>query len=90
MALKLATQCINVNRFAQGLIPVTVRLFTGGKEAGSSLEEGMLSHIPLGRLETAEEVAKMVLFLSDDGSEHIPGNILAVDGGWACGYPRDF
>jgi NAD(P)-dependent dehydrogenase (short-subunit alcohol dehydrogenase family) len=90
MALELAPHGINVNGVAPGSIPVTESLFTGGKAAWSSLEDRMLSHIPLGRFGTTEEVANAVLFLAGEGSNYITGHILAVDGGWVCGYTRDF
>jgi len=50
----------------------------------------MLSHIPLGRFGTADEIADAVVFLVSGASNYITGHILAVDGGWVCGYTRDF
>jgi 3-oxoacyl-[acyl-carrier protein] reductase len=90
MALELAPHGINVNGVAPGSIPITSPLFIGKDAPWSALEERMLSHIPMGRFGTVEEVAEAVAFLVGSGSTYITGHILAVDGGWVCGYARDF
>jgi NAD(P)-dependent dehydrogenase (short-subunit alcohol dehydrogenase family) len=90
MALELAPHGINVNGVAPGSIPVTGALFTGKKAALSTFEGRMLSHVPLARFGTVEEVADSVVFLASEASTYITGHILAVDGGWVCGYTRDF
>lgn len=53
-------------------------------------DPAMLSHIPLARAGTAEEVANAVLFLCDPMNSYTTGQVLAVDGGWTTGYGRDF
>lgn len=90
MALELAPHGITVNGVAPGSIPVIGALFTGKDAALSTLESRMLSHVPMGRFGTVEEVADSVVFLVSEGSTYITGHILAVDGGWVCGYTRDF
>jgi NAD(P)-dependent dehydrogenase (short-subunit alcohol dehydrogenase family) len=50
----------------------------------------MLSHVPLGRPGTCEEIANSVLFLAAPESSYITGQVLCVDGGWTAGYTRDF
>ena len=42
-----------------------------------------LGSIPMGRLGTAEDVAKAVAFLAGDSAAYITGQVLAVDGGMA-------
>jgi NAD(P)-dependent dehydrogenase (short-subunit alcohol dehydrogenase family) len=39
--------------------------------------------VPLGRLGTADEVAKAVVFLASDDSSFVTGTELFVDGGFA-------
>lgn len=43
--------------------------------------ERRLAHIPLGRLQSGEDVAKAALFLCSDDAEMITGAVLTVDGG---------
>lgn len=91
MALELAPHGINVNGVAPGSIPLaTGTLFVGKNAPWAALQERMLSHIPLGRFGTVDEVGDAVLFLVSGASNYITGHILAVDGGWVCGYTRDF
>jgi NAD(P)-dependent dehydrogenase (short-subunit alcohol dehydrogenase family) len=51
--------------------------------AGKELEERMKKATPLGRIATADELAKSILFLSCDDSSYITGHILVVDGGYS-------
>jgi len=37
--------------------------------------------LPWGRLATADEIARAILFLADPGSDYITGTVLHVDGG---------
>jgi len=92
MALELAPYGINVNAVAPGsiLTQLTEKLFYGkGASHGKKVKQ-MLSHIPFGRPGKPEDVANAVLFLSGEESKYITGHILIVDGGWTCGYARDF
>jgi 3-oxoacyl-[acyl-carrier protein] reductase len=49
-----------------------------------------MSHIPLGRPATTQEIANAVLFLAAPESSYITGHVLTVDGGWTAGFSRDF
>jgi NAD(P)-dependent dehydrogenase (short-subunit alcohol dehydrogenase family) len=43
--------------------------------------EVLAAHVPLGRMGTAEDIAKAALFLASDDSSFITGSILPLDGG---------
>ena len=69
---------IRVNVVSPGYIPTPAheRLGITGEATAAAVAQ-----IPLGRVGTAEEVAKAVLFLACDDSSYITGIDLAVDGG---------
>jgi NAD(P)-dependent dehydrogenase (short-subunit alcohol dehydrogenase family) len=52
-------------------------------EAVSAFLRDAVSHIPLGRLGSADEVASAAAFLASQDSSFITGSELAVDGGLA-------
>lgn len=87
MAIELAESGIRVNVVAPGSIGIvkTNKLWTD-----PAAMEGLLSHIPMHRQGTPDEIADAVLFLSSDKAAYITGTVLNVDGGWTCGYARDF
>ena len=92
MALELGPQGILVNAVAPGstLTRGTEKLFYGPDGAYSENAQNLLSHIPLGRPGTTQEIAHAVLFLAAPESSYITGTTLTVDGGWTAGYTRDF
>jgi len=92
MAMELAPFGILVNAIAPGSIlsEGTKSLFYGEDEALRERAQRMLSHVPLGRPGTPEEIAHAALFLAAPESSYITGHCLTVDGGWTAGYTRDF
>ncbi|PYV45186.1 MAG: short-chain dehydrogenase [Acidobacteria bacterium] len=92
MALELGPQGILVNAVAPGstLTQVTKALFYDPKGAYTEKAASLMSHIPLGRPGSPEEIAYSVLFLVAPEASYINGAILVVDGGWTAGYARDW
>jgi NAD(P)-dependent dehydrogenase (short-subunit alcohol dehydrogenase family) len=92
MALELGPKGILVNAVAPGstLTRGTEALFYGKDGAYTEKAQSLLSHIPLGRPATVEEIAWAVLFLVAPEASYINGAILTVDGGWTAGYARDW
>jgi len=92
-ALELAPNGILVNCVAPGstLTDGTRALFYSDDGLMQDRADRMLSHVPLGRPGTVEEIAHAVLFLAAPESSYITGQVLCVDGGWtAGGFFRDF
>jgi len=90
MALELGASGILVNAVAPGSVmtPGTKSLLYTAEQ--QELAKRMLSHVPLGRAGDLEDIGNAVLFLCGDESKYITGHVLTVDGGWTCGYTRDF
>ena len=92
MAIELAPQGVLVNAVAPGSTQ-TEGWERWIKDAGSEaqgLHARLMSHIPLGRPGTTQEMAHAVLFLAAPESSYITGHVLVVDGGWTAGFSRDF
>ncbi|MBR2572584.1 MAG: SDR family oxidoreductase [Clostridia bacterium] len=89
MALELAPDRIRVNGIAPGSI-----MFEGMRAlfyADPVKSEGILSHIPQHRAGDPDDIACMTCFLADETvSGYMTGSVVTIDGGWTCGYTRDF
>ncbi|MGQ7855781.1 SDR family oxidoreductase [Pedobacter sp. WC2501] len=77
-ALELSGRKIRVNAVSPG--PVATEIM-GKIGLSQSLEEHMISTIPLSRFGKAEEVAKLIAFLSSDEASFITGSEYLIDGG---------
>jgi 3-oxoacyl-[acyl-carrier protein] reductase len=76
LARELASRNVRVNAVSPGFIDtdMTARL-------AAELKEKLTESIPLGRLGSADEVAKAVLFLASDAASYVTGEVLKVNGG---------
>ncbi len=87
LALEVAPHNINVNCVCPGLVKTAMQEREIGWEAklrGLTEEEVINeynSHIPLGRLEEPEDVAKVVLFLASDEAGYMTGQAINIAGG---------
>jgi NAD(P)-dependent dehydrogenase (short-subunit alcohol dehydrogenase family) len=50
--------------------------------------KSFLSHVPLDRMGTPEDIANVVYFFASDLSSYITGNIMEVAGGYGLGTPQ--
>ena len=81
MAVELAPKGVRVVAVAPTFIDTPlVRPFF----ADPTFRDWVLSHIPLGRLGTVEEVAAVVRFLASPAAALVTGSSLLADGGWTA------
>lgn len=73
---------INVNGVAPGFVETEMTAIYD-----ASIREALEAQTPNGRWATPEQIADTVLFLCSPLSDHIVGEIVAVDGGWLVGTP---
>ena len=76
MAKELASRSITVNAVAPGFIETDMT-----RSLPEEAKTGYLSHIPVGRWGTVEEVADVVAFLANPGAGYITGQVINVNGG---------
>jgi NAD(P)-dependent dehydrogenase (short-subunit alcohol dehydrogenase family) len=75
---------IRVNSISPGPIKTPIFGKMGlSQEQAHGFEGALTGMIPLGRMGTSEEIAKVVLFLASDDSSFVTGIDLSVDGGMA-------
>jgi len=88
MALELAPYNIRVNCLCPGSIMTEKTYAKFYSDPVKS--ESLLSHVPMKRAGNADEIADGILYLSSDYSSYTTGNNLVIDGGWQCGFTRDW
>jgi acetoin reductase-like protein len=91
IAMEVAEYQITVNAVCPGRVQTSME----GREIGweakylkmtqEQVKKTYLDSIPLGRLETPEDVAKLVLFLASEDSDYITGEAIEVTGGMFLG-----
>ena len=76
LAKEVASRGILVNAVAPGFIKTSMT-----EVLSETVKENIKNQIPLKRMGTAEEVAKVVKFLASEDSSYITGQVILVDGG---------
>ncbi|SFJ54078.1 SDR family NAD(P)-dependent oxidoreductase [Celeribacter neptunius] len=79
LACDLSGRGIRVNGIAPGVIATPM---TEGTRANAQAMERFMSHTPMGRVGTPEELVGPVLFLASKLSSYVTGVMLPVDGGY--------
>ncbi|MBB2973453.1 glucose 1-dehydrogenase [Mesorhizobium sp. RMAD-H1] len=83
MTAELAAKGIRVNAIAPGVIDTDLIRKVGlSEEQIAAFNQQAHAQIPLARSGSAEEVAKVVLFLASDEASYVSGVELTIDGGW--------
>jgi 3-oxoacyl-[acyl-carrier protein] reductase/meso-butanediol dehydrogenase/(S,S)-butanediol dehydrogenase/diacetyl reductase len=73
---------INVNAVAPGFVETDMTALYD-----APIRRALEGQTPNGRWATSSQIADTVLFLASSLSDHIVGEIIAVDGGWLVGTP---
>lgn len=82
MAAELQPRKIRVNAISPGPIETPIYGRMGmSPEAVKQLADGVLQQTPMHRFGSADEVAKVALFLASDQSSYLTGTEIGVDGG---------
>jgi NAD(P)-dependent dehydrogenase (short-subunit alcohol dehydrogenase family) len=82
--LDLKERKIRVNAISPGVVPTPGYNLIGlSDEQVQEFIAGQANNIPLGRVGTADEIAKAVVFLACDDSSFVNGIEVFVDGGMA-------
>ncbi len=81
-AVDHARDGVRVNAVCPGVIdtPMLTRLGAGMP----GLEDALIAMKPMGRLGTADEVARAIVWLCSDAASFVTGHALAVDGGFVA------
>lgn len=76
MAKEFASRNITVNAIAPGFIETAMT-----DKLNDAQKEAFLTAVPLGRMGTPEDIAKVTTFLVSDAADYITGQVIKVDGG---------
>ncbi len=84
MAMQYARYGIRVNAVLPGLTATDAAI----DNMPEDFRKSFLSHVPLNRMGTPEDIANAVYFFASDLSSYITGDIMEVSGGYALGTPQ--
>jgi dihydroanticapsin dehydrogenase len=85
MAVDYAKHTVRVNALVPGFVDTPMLRADINKDPDPSASlEGILARVPQGELMTAEQVAKVILFLSTEDSEIMTGSLVVADSGYTA------
>ncbi len=93
MACEIGPKGVRVNAVSPGSVDVTPNKASTIPESQGGYADrakSIISFIPNGRLGYPDEIADAVLYLCSDAASYVNGHNLVVDGGWTCGFNRDW
>jgi 3-oxoacyl-[acyl-carrier protein] reductase len=88
MAIELATFGVNVNVICPGSISIA-KMTEGGLYKDGRFES-IMSHIPMHRPGSPDDIGYAALYLASDQANYVTGAVHMVDGGWTVGFARDW
>jgi 3-oxoacyl-[acyl-carrier protein] reductase len=88
MAIELAPFGVNVNVICPGSVQIPIMVESG--MYADNRYESIMSHIPLKRPGTPQDIGYAALYLASDEANYVTGAVHIVDGGWTSGFARDW
>ena len=83
MAIDLASDGINVNAVAPGVIETDM---SSDLLKNDQVKQGLLTRIPKGRVGQPADIGAAVAFLASTEADYITGTVIYVDGGWLANW----
>jgi 3-oxoacyl-[acyl-carrier protein] reductase len=81
LARELGSRNITANVVAPGFVDTDMTA-----ALGEDRQAEIKNQIPLGRIASTEEIAKVVRFVASDDAAYITGAVIPVDGGLGMGH----
>ena len=85
---QIAMQYARYNIRCNAVLPGMTATDSVERALTEEFKKSFLSHIPLNRMGTPEDIANAVAFFASDNSSYITGNIMEVSGGYHLGTPQ--
>jgi len=85
LAKELAPHRIRVNAIAPGAIETPGAAKSMDDMGGDAVRAAFLDRIPLHRMGTPDDIARVVAFFVSDAADYVTGSTLVVDGGYLVG-----
>lgn len=85
---QIAMQYARYNIRCNAVLPGMTATDAVKNSMSDDFQKSFLSHVPLNRMGTPEDIANAVAFFASDDSSYITGNIMEVSGGYHLGTPQ--
>lgn len=85
---QIAMQYARYNIRCNAVLPGMTATDSVKSAMSEDFQKSFLSHVPLNRMGTPEDIANSVSFFASDDSNYITGSILEVSGGYHLGTPQ--
>ena len=85
---QIAMQYARYNIRCNAVLPGMTATDSVKRAMSEEFQKSFLSHVPLNRMGTPEDIANAVAFFASDDSSYITGNIMEVSGGYHLGTPQ--